>query len=61
MGRFVWGLGGCFGLGGASFGFARRGWDLGVMGFGDVVVGIWARAVWVRGLVGRVFGLGVLC
>ena len=34
---------------------------LGVMGFGDVVVGIWGRAVWVRGLVGHVLGIGGLC
>ena len=31
------------------------------MGFGDVVVGIWGRAVWVRGLVGHVLGIGGLC
>ena len=34
---------------------------MGVTGFGDVVVGIWGRAVWVRGLVGHVLGLGGLC
>ena len=49
------------GLGGLVLGL--RGGDVGRGrdGFGDVVVGIWGRAVWVHGFVGHVLGLGGLC
>lgn len=60
MEGWVWGFGGCFGLGRVCFGLARGMLGLGVVVLGDVFLGGWGGAGWVCRLVGCFFGAGGL-